>query len=305
MYRIIFMGTPDFGVPALEALIKDERFEVVHIFSQPDKPQGRKQEILPTPIKEVALKYSIPCSQPEKLRTEENITLIRDLKPDFIVVVAYGRIIPKSILDIPKYGCINIHGSLLPKYRGASPIQAALLHGEKETGVTIMLLSEGMDEGAMLRKIIVSVTQETTSENLFDSLSTQGAEILPDTLDEFAKGNITPEEQDHREATYCGKIEKEMGEIHPDTETAEEIYHKWQAFTPWPGIYLFEEGKRIKLLKIKVSTEKAPIGKISVVNKSLFLGTKSGSIEILELQPEGKKAMSTEAYLAGMHSHKG
>lgn len=300
MLRVIFMGTPDFGVPALENLINDPRFEVVHIFSQPDKPQGRKQEIKPTPIKEVALKYNIPCSQPERLRSEENIELIRDLAPDYILVVAYGRIIPKSILDIPKYGCINIHGSLLPKYRGASPIQAALLHGEKETGVTIMLLSEGMDEGAMLQKVIVPVTEETTSETLFQNLSILGAEVVPDILIGYAEGSIQAEEQDVSLATYCGKIEKEMGEIHPENETAEEIYHKWQAFTPWPGIFMFEDGKRIKLLKIRVNAISAPLGKITLQDKKLLLGTKSGSLEILELQPEGKKAMNSTAYISGL-----
>lgn len=300
MYRIIFMGTPDFGVPALKALIHDPRFEVVHIFSQPDKPQGRKQEIKPTPIKEVALEYNIPCSQPEKLRTEDTVNSIRELQPDYIVVVAYGRIIPKSILDIPTRGCINIHGSLLPKYRGASPIQAALLHGEQETGVTIMLLSEGMDEGAMLHKVVVPVTTDTTSETLFQKLSILGAEVLPDVLVQYAEGKILPEEQEASAATYCGKIEKEMGEIHPEHDTAMEIYHKWQAFTPWPGIYIFDHGKRIKLLKIKVDPTASTIGIISHQDKKLFFGTKAGSIEILELQPEGKKAMSSTAYISGL-----
>lgn len=294
------MGTPDFGVPALETLVNDPRFEVVHVFSQPDKPQGRKQEIMPTPIKAVAMKYNIPCSQPEKLRSKENIELIQSLSPDYILVVAYGRIIPKSILDIPTYGCINIHGSLLPKYRGASPIQAALLHGEKETGVTIMLLSEGMDEGAMLQKIILPVTKETTSESLFEDLSVLGAKILPEVLIGYAEGTVKAEEQDISQATYCGKIEKEMGEIHPDNETAENIYHKWQAFTPWPGIFMFEEGKRIKLLKIDIIETKYPSTHFTHADKKLFLGTAAGSIEILELQPEGKKPMSAEAYISGL-----
>ena len=294
------MGTPDFGVPALEALIQDPRFEVVHVFSQPDRPQGRKQIILPTPIKQVAHKHNIPCSQPEKLRTEENVSLLKSLHPDYIVVVAYGRIIPKSILDIPRHGCINIHGSLLPAYRGASPIQAALLHGEKETGVTIMLLSEGMDEGAMLKKITVPIQESTTSHTLFEELSTKGAELLPEVLDAYAKGTISSVEQDHEKATYCSKIEKEMGEIHPEHETALDIYHKWQAFTPWPGIFMFTEGKRLKLLRLSFSDRVLPKGVLQVEKKKLLLGTKDGTLELNEVQPEGKKSMEAGAYILGL-----
>lgn len=300
MYTIIFMGTPDFGVPALQALIADPRFSVVHVFSQPDRPQGRKQEMTPTPIKQVALTNAIPVSQPERLRNEENIDLIRTLAPDFIVVVAYGRIIPKSILDIPKFGCVNIHGSLLPKYRGASPIQASLLHGEKVTGISLMLLSVGMDEGPILRMIEVPVTPEATSETLFQELSILGANALPDTLAEFASGKITPIEQDHSFATLCGKITKEMGEIHFDKEDAQSIYQKWQAFTPWPGIYTLIEGKRIKFHKIVLCEDHFPIGTFSVTNKRLFIGTTSGSLEILELQEEGKKHITAKEYIAGM-----
>lgn len=303
MYRTIFFGTPDFAVAPLNALIADPRFDVTLVVSQPDKAVGRKQIVTPTPVKQAALEHSIAVEQPLKIRTADFAERLRTEQPDFIVVVAYGRIIPKEILDIPRYGTINIHGSILPAYRGAAPVQASLLHGYKETGVTIMLMSEGLDEGDILHVEKTPIEAKETTATLLSRLSLLGATVLPGALDRFAKGDITPIPQDHSSATFCGKISKEMGEISFIKDTAEEIFKKWQAFTPWPGIYTFANGKRIKLLNLTVSTAKISVPAGHVIYdetvQSFVIGTKENAIFLHELQEEGKKAQTAKEFRNG------
>lgn len=303
MYKTIFFGTPDFAVAPLQALASDKRFNVSLVISQPDKAIGRKQIVTPTQVKQAALELGIPVEQPTKIRTAEFAELLRKESPDFIVVVAYGRIIPKEILEIPTYGVINIHGSILPDYRGAAPVQASLLHGDKETGVTIMLMSEGLDEGDILHIERKEITPKETTATLMESLSMLGAQILPDILDRFAKHEIQPIPQDHAKATFCGKITKEMGKVSFLNDTAEEIYRKWQAFTPWPGIYTFAEGKRIKLLNLTISTVQITVPAGHVIYDeglgSFVIGTPNNAIFLHELQEEGKKPQTAKEYRNG------
>ena len=249
--RIGFLGTPSLASRVLADLIADPHFEVVFVVTNPDKPIGRSGELQPTPVKKLALEHHITVYTPTKIR--DNIDFFGQLSNhncDYFIVVAYGRILPKEILDMPKKMCINVHGSILPKYRWASPIQAALLHGEKETGVTIMKMSEGMDEGDILKIREIPINPLETSETLFEKFAQVSWPTLITALDELEHGGITPLPQDHSQATYCTKIEKEDGLI-DWSKSSEEIYHMWQAYTPWPGIYTMYEGKRLILEQVE------------------------------------------------------
>lgn len=231
----------------LEDLIADENIEVAFVVSNPDKPFGRDQEMRPTPVKELALKEHIPVFTPEKVRNNtEFLDTIRGYDCDYFIVVAYGKILPVELLEIPKKMCINVHGSILPKYRGASPIQSALLHGDTETGVTIMQMSEGMDEGDMIFVEKIEITKNDTSETLFQKFAEISGKTLIHALWKLKKGELKPIPQDPALATYCTKIEKEDGLI-DWSQSAKEIYQKWQAYTPWPGIYTMYDGKRLLL----------------------------------------------------------
>ena len=210
--RIIFMGTPDFSVPTLEALVASGH-EVVAVVTQPDKPKGRGKEIHMSPVKECALQHNIPVYQPVRARDEAFVEEMRALNPDAMVVIAFGQILPKSLLDLPKYGCVNIHASLLPKYRGAAPIQWAVINGDKETGITTMMMDVEMDTGDMLEKTVVKLNPDETGGSLFDRLSLLGGSLILSTLGKLEKGEITPQPQDHEKATYVKKISKSMGDI--------------------------------------------------------------------------------------------
>lgn len=280
--KTVFFGTPDFAVPSLQALIEDARYDVVAVVTQPDKPVGRKQVLQASPVKAVAVRAGIPVLQPPTLRLSQKagadfLDQFSELAPDIAIVVAYGHIIPREVLDVPKHGCINVHGSLLPKLRGASPIQMAVVEGFEKTGVTIMLMDEGMDTGDMLRKAEIEIGPDTTAQTLHDEMMHVGAEALVDTVEGYIQGSIQPEKQDDADATYCGKITKEDGEI-DWTKTAQEIDQLVRGFTPWPGTYTFCDGKRVKILTTHVA---------------------AGKLEVLEVQPEGKKAMSYDDYLRG------
>lgn len=293
-YSVVYFGTPEFAVPALDKLYNSDTFELQAVVTQPDKKVGRKQEIVFSAVKNYALNKNLEVLQPIKIRkNEEFFARLEELQPDVIVVAAYGKIIPQRLLDIPKYGCINIHGSLLPKYRGASPIQACLLSGDTQTGVTIMLMDKGMDTGDMLSLHSIEISEHDTSVDLFKKLADLGAESLLDTLVDYIEGNITPEKQNNEKATYTSMIRKEDGQINWQ-QTAQQIYNQLRAFTPWPGVYTFtHDGKRLKIHKSQVGENDVSnneVGTINHIDDSVFITCGENTcLELLEVQLEGKK----------------
>lgn len=298
--NIVFMGTPDFAVACLEKLI-GSRHKVLAVFTQPDKPVGRKQILTAPPVKELAVKNGISVYQPESLKKDSSaVEILKELNPDIIIVVAYGKILPKEILKLPKFGCINVHASLLPKYRGAAPIQWAVINGDKETGVTVMQMDEGLDTGDMLLVKKTAIDENETSEELFDRLSLIGADALIECLDLIEKGNITPEKQDESKATFTKKITKEMCPI-DWTKSAIEIHNLVRGLQTWPCATTVLNGKTLKIHKTKLSniTGNKP-GCVVDNNDNVTVCCGDGTcIEILELQPEGKKRMSAKAFLLG------
>ncbi|WP_297959273.1 methionyl-tRNA formyltransferase [uncultured Ruminococcus sp.] len=298
--KIVFMGTPDFAVPCLRTLAESSH-EVAAVFTQPDKPKGRGYKLIPTPVKAAALEYGIPVYQPLSLRkggdAEESMRILRDTAPDLIVVTAYGQILPKEILELPKYGCINIHASLLPKYRGAAPINWVLLNGEKETGVTSMQMSEGLDTGDMLIKRATPIGENETYEELYARLSAMGGEVLAETIDALEKGTLAPEVQDDSLSCYSPMIRKEMSAL-DFTKTAAEVHNTIRGVTGFTML----EGKRLKVFASELaegSFDSAENG--SVVDTKRF-AVKCGdgrAVVFREVQPEGKKRMKTEDFLRG------
>ena len=245
-YRIMYMGTPDFAVPPLAAMV-NAGFDVVGVVTQPDKPKGRGKALMPTPVKEEALKYNIPIFQPEKVRAQEFVDVLTEINPDIIVVAAFGQIIPKVILELPKFGCINIHASLLPKYRGAAPIQQAVIDGEKESGVTIMKMGMGLDTGDMISKIVVPIEKEETGGSLFDKLADAGAELLIKTLPSIFDGTAVYEAQPEESPTpYAAMITKQMG-LMDFTKSAEVLERLVRGMNPWPSAYTCLNGKTLKV----------------------------------------------------------
>jgi methionyl-tRNA formyltransferase len=305
--KILFFGTPEFSVPFLKTLANDDEIEVLAAVTQPDKPVGRKKTITAPPVKLFAQnELGIPVLQPESIKNnEEFIELIRGMNPDFIVTVAYGMIFPEELLELPKYGCINVHTSLLPKYRGASPIQSVLLNGDKETGISIMEMGEEMDTGGIyiIRKIAIDAEDNIISLSI--KLSEIGATMIPITLKDIADRVLTPIAQDESQATYCKKIKKEDALIDPSNETSEEILNKFKAFLSWPQIHMMYEEKKIKLLEIEEFTDKqnqahsSGLGKLFEYEGDLLLGTKDGTLKINQLQPEGKNPMKAKDFING------
>lgn len=305
--RIIFMGTPDFSVPTLEALVASE-YEVAAVVTQPDKPKGRGKEIHMSPVKECALKHNIPVYQPVRARDEAFVEEMRTLKPDAMVVIAFGQILPKSLLDLPKYGCVNIHASLLPKYRGAAPIQWAVINGDEETGITTMMMDVEMDTGDMLEKTVVKLNPDETGGSLFDRLSLLGGDLILSTLSKLEKGEITPQPQDHAQATYVKKISKSMGDI-DWTMDAVSIERLVRGLNPWPSAFTRWNGKMLKIWEAKVLPDletKAPCGSvISASDEGLKIQTGNGVLCVTSLQLEGKKRMDTAAFLRGYQVESG
>lgn len=299
--KIIFMGTPDFSVPTLEALLASEH-EVAAVVTQPDKPKGRGKEIHMSPVKECALKHNIPVYQPIRARDEAFIEEMRALHPDAMVVIAFGQILPKSLLKLPKYGCINIHASLLPKYRGAAPIQWAVINGDAETGITTMLMDVEMDTGDMLEKTVVRLNPDETGGSLFDRLSLLGGDLILSTLNKLEKGEITPQPQEHEKATYVKKISKSMGDI-DWTMDAVSIERLVRGLNPWPSAFTRLNGKMLKIWEARVLEDpkkQAPCGSvISADADGLKVQTGKGILCITSLQIEGKKRMDTAAFLRG------
>lgn len=303
--RVVFMGTPAFAVPSLEALDNSDH-EVVGVVTQPDRPKGRGQAVEQCPVKELALARGVPVRQPEKIKSPEFLQQLSEWKPDVIAVTAFGRILPKTILDLPPMGCVNVHGSLLPAYRGAAPIQWALIHGEPETGITTMLMDEGMDTGAVLLQHTVPIEPEDTTLELGARMAQAGGALLVETLTRLAGQSVVPRAQDHSRATMAPLLKKEDGVI-DWTQSAMEIANRIRGLSPWPGSYTFHHGHRLIIRKGCVDTQGAPVGSdghqpgtiLAVGQKSFWVETGQGRIEVLEVQPANKKRMSVEQFLLG------
>ncbi len=303
--RVVFMGTPDFAVPCLEKLVKCGH-DVVGVFTQPDKPVGRKRIITPPEVKVCALKHGIEVYQPEKMRDGTALEIIRNLKPELIVVVAYGKILPKEILDFPKYGCINIHGSLLPKLRGAAPIQWSVINGDEYAGVTSMMMNEGLDTGDMILKKEVKIDFNETSGQLYDRLSFVGAEVLEETLLQLENGTMKCTPQNDEESTYAPLLSKELSEINWN-DTALSVYNKIRGLNPWPIAVTFIDGVKFKIFEAEyVEKVNGTAGEIVDNNKKIVIACGDGNgISIKILQPDGKKQMDIVAYLSGNKLEKG
>lgn len=297
--RLIFMGTPEFAVPVLTRLIEFPGFEIVGIFTQPDKPVGRKQILTPPPIKKLAAAHDLKIFQPEKIKTE--LETIKNLSPDLIVVAAYGKIISQTILDIPTFGCLNVHASLLPKYRGAACLNAPILNGDKETGVTIMKMEAGLDTGPILRQKDIKLNGTETLEIVHDKLSALGAELLIPTIADYLAGKITPQIQDDTQASYIKTLNKEDGKI-DWTKPALEIERMVRAYNPWPGTHTISEGKTVKIISVgheilKINNYKT--GQSFLNDGKLAIQCGQDSLLILKLQLEGGKVLSVEEFLRG------
>lgn len=298
--RIIFMGTPDFSVPALKALV-EAGHDVIAVVTQPDKPKGRGKEVQMPPVKEQALEYNIPVYQPVKARDSEFVKFLTDLTPDVMVVAAFGQLLPKSILDIPKYGCINIHASLLPKYRGASPIQYAVINGEKESGITTMMMAEALDTGDMLDQAKVTLDLKETGGSLHEKLSQIGGSLIIKTLNKLEDKTAVRIPQDESKFTYVGMIKKNMGDIDWSME-ANVIERLIRGLNPWPSAYTGWNGKVIKIWEADVVDKEyaGAIGEVVEVGKDcLVVKTGKGGLSIKELQMQGKKRMDIGAFLRG------
>lgn len=304
--KIIYMGTPDFSVGALEAMI-EAGHEITAVVTQPDKPKGRGKEMQMTPVKECALKHGIPVLQPVKIKTPEAIAELRQYEADAFVVAAFGQIISKEILEMPRYGCINIHASLLPKYRGAAPIQRVILDGETQTGVTIMQMDEGIDTGDMLMKTVVQIDAKDTGETLHDKLAAAGAKLIVEALREIEAGNIHPEKQDDSQSCYAKMLSKSLGLIDWNKE-AVVIERLIRGLNSWPSAYTYFQGKTMKIWEADVVEEEADgePGTISTVTKdAIVVNTGVNKLKITVCQLEGKKRMSVKDFLLGYNVEAG
>ena len=294
--KAIFMGTPDFAVPALRVLC--DAHEVVAVYTKPDKPAGRGRKLAVSPVKHEALARGLLVREPKSLRRPEVLAELQALQPALIVVAAYGLILPQAVLDIPARGCINIHGSLLPRYRGASPIVGALLAGEQETGITLMLMDAGLDTGPMLAQRSIPITASDNTGTLEARLSGQGAELLAETLPGWLDGQIVPQKQDDSCATLTRLIKKEDGLI-DWFEPAKSIVRKVRAFAPWPGAFTIWQGQPLKLLGAQLRTEAGVPGIVSQAAGVIRIGAGEGSVEVTELQAAGKRAMPAAEFVRG------
>ncbi|KRT66475.1 MAG: fmt, methionyl-tRNA formyltransferase, methionyl-tRNA formyltransferase [Candidatus Dadabacteria bacterium CSP1-2] len=302
--KIIFMGTPEFAVPSLRALV-DSGDEVVAVVTQPDKPKGRGLEVAPPPTKVLAERHGIPVLQPAKIKTEEFFNELKKFNPDLICVAAYGKILPKNILDLPHYGCINVHASLLPKYRGAAPINWAIIRGEKVTGITTMKMDEGMDTGDMLLKKEVPIEDEDTGETLSEKLSEIGARLLIETIRLLKEGQLNPIPQDHSQANYAPMLKKEDGKIDWQ-KSAEEIRNLIRGALPWPSAYTNLEGKLLKIYKVRLAGGEGKPGEVIKSESGILrVATGKGALDILKLQIEGGKKLETQVFLRGRRIEEG
>lgn len=303
--KIILMGTPNFALPGFKAIKNDDFFEIIGVFTQPDKASGRKKIVSAPPVKLWAQAENLPIYQPEKIKPATE--LIKELAPDLILVIAYGKIIPLDILNIPPHGCINVHASLLPKYRGAACLNAPILNGDKETGITIMKMDEGLDTGPILKQVSVNLDEKETLASLHDKLTAVGAEILPDVLKDWLVGKINPQAQDNSQASYIGMLKKDDGLI-DWSQSASEIERKIRALNPWPGTFSYLKTKSndkqiIKILEAVVTNDQASIdlkaGQLYTEDKKLKIKCGQNNLLILELQIAGGKKLTGPEFLSG------
>jgi methionyl-tRNA formyltransferase len=296
MTSIVFMGSPDFSLPTLRALSK--MFDVVGVVTQPDRASGRGRELKAPPVKPLALELGIPVLQPEKLHQPEAMEQLRLWNPDLIVVAAFGQILRKDVLDLPRYGCINVHASLLPRWRGAAPINAAILHGDELTGVTIMVMDVGLDTGPMLSKRSIRLTRDETAGSAFEKLSQLGADLLIETLPDYLSGKLAPIPQPEEGVTYAPMINKEEGRL-DFTQAADAIERRVRAFNPWPGAFMDFDGTLLKIHRARVDAGSAEVGQRLVIQDQPAVGAGDGILILEEVQPAGKKPMSGKAFLSG------
>lgn len=298
--RIVYMGTPDFAVASLERLI-EAGHEIVGVFTQPDKPVGRKQIMTPPDVKVCALRHGLPVYQPSTLRDGTALEIIRSLNPEIIVVAAYGKLVPKEILDYPRYGCINVHGSLLPAYRGAAPIQWAVINGDPQTGVTIMQMNEGLDTGDILYRKAIPIGENDTAESMFDRLSVLGARTLIEALELIRSGSLSPVRQDDSAATYAPMLNKDISVI-DWTKSAREVHNLIRGLYSWPIAFTTLNGKKLKIFAAKPCELSGRAGEI-IATDPLTVACGEGSVMITELQLEGKKRMDAKTFLVGHPLH--
>lgn len=302
--NIVFMGTPAFAVPSLKMLI-EEGYNVVAVVTQPDRPQGRKKVLTPTPVKEAALRHGIPVLQPQRLRNPEAVAELAEYKPDLIVTAAYGQILPKSVLDMPPLGCLNVHGSLLPAYRGGAPIQRSIINGEKVTGITLMYMAEGLDTGDMIAKVEVPIEDDDTAGTMFDKLSLAGARLLKEQLPVLVQGKVAAEPQDESEATYAPNLTREDEKI-DWTKTSRQIYDQIRGLVPYSGGFTLWDGDVFKVWAC-AKPEKSDQGKgdaepgtvLEVGESGIVVKTGDGVLTLLTVQPSGKKAMDAAQFSRG------
>lgn len=298
--KIVFMGTPEFAVPCLQKII-DEGHEVLAVVTQPDKPKGRGKKLAMPPVKELALKYNIDVYQPLKAREESFVEKLKEINPELIVVVAFGQILPKSILDIPKFGCVNVHASLLPKYRGAAPLNWVIINGEEKTGVTTMYMDVGLDTGDMILKSEIPLDDEITAGELHDKMMVQGAEVLKDTIDLISKGEAPREQQNDEETCYSPIMDKSLGNI-DWSKSATDIHNLIRGVNPWPSAYTTYDKQTMKIWKTKVLdklSEKTPGTILSVDKNGIEVSTGDKVLQISEIQMSGKKRMIVSEYIKG------
>ena len=301
MTKIVFMGTPDFSVPVLQQILKDG-YEVIGVVTQPDRPVGRKKTLTPPPVKVEAEKHNIPVYQPEKIRQSEELAAIINLQPDLIITAAFGQILPKELLEAPKFGCINVHASLLPELRGGAPIHYSIIQGKEKTGITIMYMAEKLDAGDILTQVEVAIAESDTVGTLHDKLSEAGSKLLSETLPKLLSGSITPIPQDDALATFASNIRR-SDELIDWSLTGEEIYNKVRGMNPWPVAFTTYKKEVMKIWSVqKVAKENPDVpGAILAIEEDGFIiGTGNGTaIKVTELQPAGKKKMTAEVYLRG------
>ena len=296
MVKIVFMGSPGFATPSLRALAGS--YDVVGIVTQPDRASGRGRELKKPPVKTLALELGIPVMQPEKLRAPEAMAQLQAWSPDLIVVAAFGQILKQDVLDLPRYGCLNVHASLLPRWRGAAPINAAILHGDEETGVTIMKMDAGLDSGAMLAKRAMRLTRDDTAGSVTDALSHLGADLLIETLPNYLSGKIMPIPQPEEGATYAPMLKKDEGRL-DFTRHVDALERQVRAFNPWPSAFMDYDGALLKVHRAHMQAGDASAGKRLVSQDQPAVGARGGLLILDEVQPAGKKSMSGKSFLAG------
>lgn len=301
MTKIVFMGTPDFSVPILRTLVEN-RYDVIGVVTQPDRPVGRKKVLTPPPVKVEAMAHGIPVFQPEKIRRPEELAPILELKPDLVVTAAFGQILPKELLEAPKYGCINVHASLLPELRGGAPIHYAILRGKKSTGITIMYMAEQLDAGDILTQREVEITEEDNVGTLFEKLSKVGCELLADTLPKLLANELTPIPQDEEKATFAPNIKREQEKIDWN-KSGEEIYNQIRGLNPWPVAFTLWNELPLKVwqaVKVPSVSQASPGTVLDLQKDGIVIATgNETAIKITELQPSGKKKMPTAQFLQG------